>query len=85
MLSATVLLDHQELVGRQPREIRRLRKLVLELAPGKLQNIAVEHEHDSSCCKKERWPVTLRTILAALKIKALYVTLGAGAEGEQTL
>jgi hypothetical protein len=57
-----IFLDHMKLVGRQPREIKRLRKLLLEQQAGEVRGFTVEHEVDDSCCKKEPWPVTMLTL-----------------------
>jgi hypothetical protein len=59
-------LDHLRLVQRQPRELRRLRKHLLGARGGQVEHLAVEHEHDGSCCLREAWHDTLRQLLGAM-------------------
>jgi hypothetical protein len=73
-------LDHMKLVNRQPRELKKLRRCLLGAQRGEVLDLAVEHEHDGSCCDREPWPVTIRITVAALESKALYVALVPDAE-----
>jgi hypothetical protein len=55
--------DHQRLVRRDPAEVKKLRAF-LGARRGTVSEMAVVHEHDNRCCKRESWPRTLAAVLA---------------------
>jgi hypothetical protein len=59
--------DHLKLVKRDPRELARFRRWVLSGEPGRLENVAVVHESDHKCCKRELWSQTAASIINALE------------------
>jgi hypothetical protein len=59
-------LDHLRLVERQPHELKRFRRHLLGAQGGEVFHLAVEHEHDGSCCLREAWADTLQTLLQAM-------------------
>ena len=61
-----ITFDHLRLVRRQPTEVARYRRLVLGAQPGKMSELAIEHENDGSCCRKEPWNVTAASITLAI-------------------
>ena len=64
-------LDHAKLVGRQPREMKRFRKYLLEIVPGvPPPALQVLHQPDYSCCHAERWNQTMAEIVLAVKTPA---------------
>jgi hypothetical protein len=65
--------DHTKLVNRQPREMKKLRRYLLGLQRGQVQEMTVAHEDDGACCGREAWPVTFLTITRALKLTTVYV------------
>ncbi|HEY1380565.1 MAG TPA: hypothetical protein VGF55_27435 [Gemmataceae bacterium] len=60
-------LDHMRLVGRDPREVRKLRTVLAGAGPGELRELRVEHCANGKCCRKESWPATWARIAAAVK------------------
>jgi hypothetical protein len=58
-----MIFDHLKLVRRNDHELRRFRAYVSNLQGGHAEAMAVEHEHDDSCCREEPWPETLRRIM----------------------
>jgi hypothetical protein len=59
--------DHQKLVDRNPRELKRLRRFLLAIQPGDvLCDVFVLHERDDSCCKAEPWNATMLALFAAI-------------------
>jgi hypothetical protein len=67
-----IIFDHMKLVNRQPREMKRFRKYLLE-RQAELEEIAIGHEADFSCCKREPYAITLQTITEVLKTKLAIV------------
>jgi hypothetical protein len=68
-----MFIDHMKLVGRQPREMKRLRRYLLGLQEGEEDPLEVEHEADDSCCRREAWPVTMQKIVEALDLPTLFI------------
>ncbi len=60
-------LDHQKLITGDPSEMQKFRSLLLGGHPGVVQEVAVEHEADGSCCRRESWPRTRTRIAGAVK------------------
>jgi hypothetical protein len=59
--------DHMKLVRRQPTEVKRFRDWVLSAQPGEFCEVAVVHENDGRCCRKEPWNATARALIEAMK------------------
>jgi hypothetical protein len=70
-------LDHLKLVQRDPTEVKKFRKHLLEAVPGCFQESQVWHEADNSCCLLESWPETVKAIADALGKKTLSVDIDA--------
>jgi hypothetical protein len=62
-----IQFDHKKLVRRDPKEVARFQRWVLIEGQGKLKEMAVLHEHNNSCCRKEPWRVTLASLVRGLK------------------
>ncbi len=58
--------DHLKLVRRDPDELARFRRWVLSGQPGDLEHVAVLHDADGNCCRREPWNKTAATIINAL-------------------
>jgi hypothetical protein len=57
-------LDHLRLVERHPAEVTKVRQLLLE---NRTVELAVLHEADDSCCRREAWHTTWAAIYNALR------------------
>jgi hypothetical protein len=62
-----IQFDHLRLVKRQPTEVARFRRYLLSAMPGDLREVAVFHEDDGSCCRREQWHETASAIVLAVK------------------
>jgi hypothetical protein len=71
-------LDHLKLVRRDVREVKKLRTLLLSMAPGTVWNAIVLHEANGSCCKKEPWRITASRLIAAIKPTATTIQVDVG-------
>jgi hypothetical protein len=58
--------DHLLLAKRDPREVKRFRGYLVGLTAGKFTEIAVEHEDNGSCCRREPWNATVAAIVLAV-------------------
>jgi hypothetical protein len=74
-------LDHARLVARQPRELKRLRRFLLEATAGSLTELAVEHKADDSCCRREPWNATLAAVVLSVKPPCPVVAVNLPREG----
>lgn len=61
-----LILDHQRLVERNLEEVNKLRRYLLGLQDGGLTEMAIAHERDDSCCKREPWNRTFAEIVLAV-------------------
>ncbi len=63
-----IYFDHQKLVNRQPRELKRFRRYLLSVTAGEMaEEASICHEDDGSCCRREPWNVTATRIVLAVK------------------
>ncbi|HTU22875.1 MAG TPA: hypothetical protein VMG10_32850 [Gemmataceae bacterium] len=62
-----LVFDHGKLARRQPREMKRFRRWLLEAEEGSVSEVAIVHENNGSCCRLEAWEETASAILNALK------------------
>lgn len=59
--------DHSKLVNRDWHEVEKVRKYLMSAEVGKVDEVAVIHKANGSCCKKEPWTTTFRLISEAVK------------------
>jgi hypothetical protein len=57
--------DHQKLVDRDPREVRRVRAWLKSAENGNCIEVVTLHEADNSCCAREPWNDTISAIWTA--------------------
>jgi len=62
-----IAFDHLRLITGQPSETKRFRGWVLAAQPGDVSQLAIVHEANGDCCRRERWNITAGRIIAALK------------------
>jgi len=62
-----LVFDHGKLARRQPREMKRFRRWILEAETESVCEVAIVHEDYGSCCRLEAWDITASTIVNALK------------------
>jgi hypothetical protein len=65
--------DHKRLVARHPTEVSRFRRWLLSASPGELTQVAVAHERNGSCCRREPWNVTAASIVLAVRAPTLSI------------
>jgi len=70
-----LVFDHGKLARRQPREMKRFRRWILEGEVGSVSEVMILHEEDGSCCRHEAWDKTASSIVNALKPSASQVFL----------
>jgi hypothetical protein len=71
-------LDHLQLVRRDVREVSKLRTWLLSVQAGTVEHVVVLHEADNSCCRQERWPVTMARLAGAIQPGARAVIVNVG-------
>lgn len=59
--------DHLKLIRREPRELARFRRYLASIGRSEMTELAVMHEADNGCCRREPWNRTLASIVAAVK------------------
>ncbi|HYT92224.1 MAG TPA: hypothetical protein VEL76_26145 [Gemmataceae bacterium] len=57
--------DHLRLVKRDPAEVQRFATHLRNAQIGEMKELAIEHEHDDSCCDIEPWNATALAIFKA--------------------
>ncbi|HWG41339.1 MAG TPA: hypothetical protein VN688_01035 [Gemmataceae bacterium] len=62
-----IQFDHLKLVRRQPTEMARFRRWLLEAQPGQYSELIILHERDGRCCRRESWAETSATIIEAVR------------------
>jgi hypothetical protein len=71
-------IDHLKLVRRDPAEMERFRRLLVEASAGMFTNTIIMHEANNSCCQRESWEETARLIVAAVNPPARIVMIDFG-------
>jgi hypothetical protein len=61
-----MVFDHLKLVRRDVREVAKFRTFLLSVQAGEVMHAAVEHESDNSCCRREDWRQTERSLIKAM-------------------
>jgi hypothetical protein len=62
-----ITFDHLKLVRRQPTEVARFRRFLLSALPGDVTDVAILHEDDGRCCRRETWEATAEAIALAVR------------------
>jgi hypothetical protein len=62
-----IVLDHLLLVRRDVQEVAKFRRFLESQGRGDVGALAVAHEEDGSCCRREPWAATLSTLVDAIQ------------------
>jgi hypothetical protein len=62
-----IAFDHLKLARRNLSELKRFREWLMSAAPGEFDEVAVIHERDRRCCRKEPWDATAKAIVEAVR------------------
>ena len=75
-----IYFDHLKLVRRELREVKKFRDWLLSAQVGEVQAVAVLHEHNNCCCRREKWRITARKLTEAIKPATPTVMIQVGEE-----